>query len=475
MKKITAIILSMLMVIGMVGNVCAAYEAGGLATAVGTALTLSVDVEADAMAKTDTAEKYITEGAVEATYLSAKSRVFDFRAVIDLANVEAKFAAGKNLAEKRIKEKVDEADVADYMAAFDELSVTGSFVITINYDEGLTLPEMTADMLDADETLFTWGAPVDNGEGTVTLTVNVADGVKAKDIEDKLFANKLTLTCEGVEVAEIGTYEVSGSMTGTTVIKEGEATIATINYTSVQDDADENGNLSVTVNVKKRSGGTSSADAPTTSESTGSSTGTTTKEPEVTVKDDVVTVPKDYKEDKVTVSYDAPEKVVADTIVVLDSEGNVIEAEYDAEKGTVTFPAGEAGEYTIEAATEEEVMILTIDEHDAHVFGDEETNDVAPKIVNDRTMLPARFVAENLGATVAWDEAARKVTITKDDIVIEITIDAETALVNGKEVKLDAPAFIENDRTYTPIRFISENLGAKVFWNGETQKVTIVK
>ena len=90
-------------------------------------------------------------------------------------------------------------------------------------------------------------------------------------------------------------------------------------------------------------------------------------------------------------------------------------------------------------------------------------------------MLPARFVAENLGAKVEWDEAARKVTISKDDVVIEITIDAEVALVNGEEVKLDSPAFIENGRTYTPIRFISENLGAKVFWNGETQKVTIVK
>ncbi|MDO5479849.1 MAG: copper amine oxidase N-terminal domain-containing protein [Clostridia bacterium] len=471
MKKITAIILSMLMVIGMVGNVCAAYEVGGIATVVGSAITLAVDVEADAMAKAAGASKYVTEGAVDATYLS-RGREFDFRAVIDLANVEAKYEAGKALAEKAFNAKLEDADVADYMAAFDELSVTGSFVITVNYDEGLTLPEMTADMLDADETLFTWGAPVDNGEGTVTLTVNVADGVKAKDIEEKLFDGKFTLTCEGVSVAEEGTYNVSGSMTGTTVIKEGEATIATITYTSIQDDVDAEGNLTATVNVKKRTGSVSSSDAPTTGGSTGS---TTTKEPEATVKDDVVTVPKDYKEDKVTVSYKAPENVVADTIVVVDANGEVIEVEYDAEKGTITFPAGEAGEYTIEAATEEEVMILTIDEHDAHVFGDEKTNDVAPKIVNDRTMLPARFVAEHLGASVAWDEAARKVTITKDDIVIEITIDAETAVVNGKEVKLDAPAFIENDRTYTPIRFISENLGAKVFWNGETEKVTIVK
>ena len=45
----------------------------------------------------------------------------------------------------------------------------------------------------------------------------------------------------------------------------------------------------------------------------------------------------------------------------------------------------------------------------------------------------------------------------------------------GKEIKLDSPAFIENDRTYTPIRFISENLGASVEWVEKDQKVIITK
>ena len=48
-------------------------------------------------------------------------------------------------------------------------------------------------------------------------------------------------------------------------------------------------------------------------------------------------------------------------------------------------------------------IILTIGKKDAQVFGQIKTNDVAPKIVNDRTMLPARFVAENLDAKVEWD------------------------------------------------------------------------
>lgn len=127
----------------------------------------------------------------------------------------------------------------------------------------------------------------------------------------------------------------------------------------------------------------------------------------------------------------------------------------------------------------EKQIILTISEKDAFVFGTEKSNDVAPKIVSNRTMLPARFVAENLGAIVLWDEEKELVTIkgknleTNEDVEILITIGAENAVVNGKGVKLDSPAFVENDRTYTPIRFISEELGAKVEWIESEQKVVI--
>lgn len=133
-----------------------------------------------------------------------------------------------------------------------------------------------------------------------------------------------------------------------------------------------------------------------------------------------------------------------------------------------------------EKGDEANQIILTIGEKTAKAFGETKTNDVAPKIVNDRTMLPARFVSESLGAKVDWDEEKQLVTIVgvnekNEEVTILITIDSDIALVNGKEVKLDSPAFIENDRTYTPLRFISENLGAKVDWNEEQQKVTITK
>ncbi len=124
----------------------------------------------------------------------------------------------------------------------------------------------------------------------------------------------------------------------------------------------------------------------------------------------------------------------------------------------------------------ERQIVLTIGEKAALVFGQTIENDVAPVIVHDRTMLPARFVAENLGAKVEWDEAdGGVVTITGESVVIVLHIGRDTATVNGKDIVLDSPPFIENDRTYTPLRFIAEHLGASVEWIEQTQKVVITK
>lgn len=125
--------------------------------------------------------------------------------------------------------------------------------------------------------------------------------------------------------------------------------------------------------------------------------------------------------------------------------------------------------------SENNEIILTIGSQTVSVFGSEIENDVAPKIVNDRTMLPIRIVAENLGGTVTWNGELQRVTIQKGADVILITIGADTAYVNGAAVKLDAAAFVENGRTYLPLRFVSENLGAQVAWNETEKTVTITK
>lgn len=98
-----------------------------------------------------------------------------------------------------------------------------------------------------------------------------------------------------------------------------------------------------------------------------------------------------------------------------------------------------------------------------------------PVIVNDRTLLPVRAVVEAMGGSVEWDEYSRTVTLIKDENTIKLTIDSETALLNNEEINLDTAPTIINDRTMLPIRFIAESFGFNVEWDEMTQEITITQ
>ena len=132
----------------------------------------------------------------------------------------------------------------------------------------------------------------------------------------------------------------------------------------------------------------------------------------------------------------------------------------------------------LEGAVEEvpkTVVEMTIGEDVGYINGTPVALDAAPIIRGSRTMLPVRFVAEAFGAKVGWDGATSTATISTSDVELKITIGANEAFVNGNAVALDSPAFIENSRTYMPVRFVSENLGATVAWDGATSTATITK
>ena len=124
-------------------------------------------------------------------------------------------------------------------------------------------------------------------------------------------------------------------------------------------------------------------------------------------------------------------------------------------------------------AAEKVEIKMTVGSSVAYVNGEETALDAAPVIRNNRTMLPVRFVAEKLGAFVTWDEATSTATILTEEVEIKITINKAEAIVNGESVALDSPAFIENNRTYLPVRFVAEKLGATVTWDGATSTATI--
>ena len=96
-----------------------------------------------------------------------------------------------------------------------------------------------------------------------------------------------------------------------------------------------------------------------------------------------------------------------------------------------------------------------------------------PIVRNGRTLIPVRAISEYLGANVSWNEQNQVATITKGRTSIEICIGQAIAYINGVEYTLDVPAEKINNRTMVPLRFIAEAFNLDVEWNGETSTVEI--
>lgn len=101
--------------------------------------------------------------------------------------------------------------------------------------------------------------------------------------------------------------------------------------------------------------------------------------------------------------------------------------------------------------------------------------DSEPVIKNSRTLVPMRAIFEIFKADIVWDEATRTVTAYKDDIIITVKVDENTAYINNLPVLLDAPPTLIDSRTMIPVRFISESLGAFVDWDNYNRDVLIEK
>ncbi|MDO4581689.1 MAG: stalk domain-containing protein [Bacillota bacterium] len=108
-----------------------------------------------------------------------------------------------------------------------------------------------------------------------------------------------------------------------------------------------------------------------------------------------------------------------------------------------------------------------------NVNGAPVTMDVPPIIENGRTLVPVRAVSESMGAAVDWDSAQRMVTVQRGGDTILLYIDSANTYVNGQLVPIDVPARIVNSRTLIPLRFIMENMGAEVSWDGVNYIVDI--
>jgi len=92
---------------------------------------------------------------------------------------------------------------------------------------------------------------------------------------------------------------------------------------------------------------------------------------------------------------------------------------------------------------------------------------------NSRTQVPIRFVGEALGANVSWDGNTKKVTITLNGKKVVLQIGNKNYEVNGQQKQMDTVALLKESRTFVPVRFVSEALGATVKWNANIRTVYI--
>ncbi|UKS26397.1 copper amine oxidase N-terminal domain-containing protein [Paenibacillus sp. HWE-109] len=93
------------------------------------------------------------------------------------------------------------------------------------------------------------------------------------------------------------------------------------------------------------------------------------------------------------------------------------------------------------------------------------------------SMLPVRFLSERLGATVKWDDTAKQIIVKDDltEKTIVFTLNSKSAQVNGTTVALESAAILKNGSTFVPLRFIAEQMGCKIVFDDQTQSVNLTR
>lgn len=97
-----------------------------------------------------------------------------------------------------------------------------------------------------------------------------------------------------------------------------------------------------------------------------------------------------------------------------------------------------------------------------------------PQLIRqDRTFLPLRVVAEDLGFKVDWNQDKKEIKVSKDKDQVTMHLGTKDFFFNGEKKSMDVMPFVEGERTYVPIRFVGETLGCKVEWDRERAMVLV--
>jgi len=98
-----------------------------------------------------------------------------------------------------------------------------------------------------------------------------------------------------------------------------------------------------------------------------------------------------------------------------------------------------------------------------------------PVVIDGRTLVPLRAVSEALGFSVEWNAQMQRASLTKSDYTVRVQIGNNNMLVNEENISLDVPAQIINGRTMLPVRAIAEATGMDVIWNRNIRTVHVLE
>lgn len=101
--------------------------------------------------------------------------------------------------------------------------------------------------------------------------------------------------------------------------------------------------------------------------------------------------------------------------------------------------------------------------------------DVAPVLKDGTTLVPLRFLSEELDVDVNWNASNQSITLILDATKIKFKIGSQSVTVNGSSKKIQVSPEIVNSTTLVPVRFVSELFGKEVLWNAQNKKITILK
>ena len=275
-----------------------------------------------------------------------------------------------------------------------------------------------------------------------------------------------------------GTEEVkysSSNETVATVAENGTITVVGTGTTRITASVTENknfvaGTTEFVLTVKKKSSSSSSdTAAPTYGVSIGK-----TENGKISV-----TPAKAEAGEKVTIKATPDSGYQLDKVTVKDKDNsNVKLTKVNDNEYTFTMPKGNV---SVDAtfvqkdaaddnsvAEKSKVIKLQIGSRIVNVDNEAVIYDAAPVIRNDRTLVPIRIVTETLGGKVDWNGVTKEVTLNIDGKEIKMTI--------GKTLeKYGVAPVIIDGRTFVPVRFVADELGATVAWDDATKTVTITK